>query len=185
MCYIYAASRLSQTEIKTPIRIPATGLLDPEDNTKRTKSDLAGSEKGPCCACPKTEEEKNRDKDERLFVKRFENFLHNSIFLQRYGPSQSSRSSSLKEAKPCLKCATGRQPLCESDWDPSLRRSWPAPPNLPFFFVPRCTRGDTLSRIQSLLSTLVAFRCRSNSGAGWREWRVGAWGDEGGFVGGT
>lgn len=55
-----------------------------EDNTKPTKSDLAGAEKGPCCACQKTAEEKDREKDDRVFFKVFENFLHNAIFLPRY-----------------------------------------------------------------------------------------------------
>uniref|UniRef100_A0A3P8TEZ4 Tyrosine-protein kinase receptor n=1 Tax=Amphiprion percula TaxID=161767 RepID=A0A3P8TEZ4_AMPPE len=70
-------------ELKIPIRIPATGLTDMEDSTKPTKSDLAGAEKGPCCACQKTPEEKDREKDERIFFKVFENFLHNAIFLPR------------------------------------------------------------------------------------------------------
>uniref|UniRef100_A0A671WTG6 Tyrosine-protein kinase receptor n=1 Tax=Sparus aurata TaxID=8175 RepID=A0A671WTG6_SPAAU len=51
-------------------------------NTKPTKSDLAGPE-SPCCACQKTAEEKERDKDDRVFFKIFENFLHNAIFLPR------------------------------------------------------------------------------------------------------
>ncbi|KAM3870609.1 insulin-like growth factor 1a receptor [Diretmus argenteus] len=70
-------------ELKIPIRISATGLSDMEDNTKPTKSDLAGGEKGPCCVCPKTPEEKDREKDDRVFLKVFENFLHNAIFLPR------------------------------------------------------------------------------------------------------
>ncbi|XP_061781014.2 insulin-like growth factor 1a receptor [Nerophis lumbriciformis] len=70
-------------ELKVPIRIPATGFTDMEELTKPTKSDLSGPEKGPCCVCPKTAEEKDREKDERVFLKVFENFLHNSIFLQR------------------------------------------------------------------------------------------------------
>ncbi|XP_044049962.1 insulin-like growth factor 1a receptor [Siniperca chuatsi] len=70
-------------ELKIPIRIPATGLTDMEENTKPTKSDLAGAEKGPCCACQKTPEEKDREKDDRVFFKVFENFLHNAIFLPR------------------------------------------------------------------------------------------------------
>ncbi|KAK2842226.1 hypothetical protein Q5P01_012426 [Channa striata] len=70
-------------ELKIPIRIPATGLTDMEESTKPTKSDLAGTEKGPCCACQKTPEDNKRKKDERVFLKRFENFLHNSIFLPR------------------------------------------------------------------------------------------------------
>ncbi|XP_068168131.1 insulin-like growth factor 1a receptor isoform X2 [Antennarius striatus] len=70
-------------ELKVPIRISATGLTDMEDNMKPTKSDLAGEEKTPCCACQKTQEEKDREKDDRVFSKFFENFLHNTIFLPR------------------------------------------------------------------------------------------------------
>uniref|UniRef100_A0A672JI13 Tyrosine-protein kinase receptor n=1 Tax=Salarias fasciatus TaxID=181472 RepID=A0A672JI13_SALFA len=71
-------------ELKIPIRIPATGLTDMEDSTKPTKSDLAGAEKGPCCACQKTPEEQDREKETRVFLKVFENFLHNAIFVPRY-----------------------------------------------------------------------------------------------------
>ncbi|XP_041853686.1 insulin-like growth factor 1a receptor [Melanotaenia boesemani] len=70
-------------ELKIPIRLPATELTDMENGTKPTKSDLAGAEKGPCCACQKTPEEKDREKDDRVFLKVFENFLHNAIFLPR------------------------------------------------------------------------------------------------------
>lgn len=59
-----------------------------EENTKPTKSDLAGAEKGTCCACQKTPEEKEREKDDRVFFKIFENFLHNAIFLPRYSKPQ-------------------------------------------------------------------------------------------------
>ncbi|XP_028442056.1 insulin-like growth factor 1a receptor isoform X2 [Perca flavescens] len=70
-------------ELKIPIRIPATGFTDMEENTKPTKSDLAGAEKGTCCACQKTPEEKDREKDDRVSFKMFENFLHNTIFFPR------------------------------------------------------------------------------------------------------
>ncbi|XP_033823932.1 insulin-like growth factor 1a receptor [Periophthalmus magnuspinnatus] len=70
-------------ELKTPIRVPANGLTEQEENTKPTKSDAAENEKGPCCGCPKTQEEKDREKANRVFIKVFENFLHNAIFLQR------------------------------------------------------------------------------------------------------
>ncbi|XP_073328728.1 insulin-like growth factor 1a receptor [Pagrus major] len=69
-------------ELKIPERIPATGLADVEENTKPTKSDLAGPE-SPCCACQKTPEERDRDKERQVFFKIFENFLHNAIFLPR------------------------------------------------------------------------------------------------------
>lgn len=75
-----------ETELKIPIRFPATGLTEMEENTKPTKSDLA--ENGPCCACQKTPEEKDREKDDRVFFKIFENFLHNAIFLPRYSTQQ-------------------------------------------------------------------------------------------------
>uniref|UniRef100_A0A8C9FAS8 receptor protein-tyrosine kinase n=1 Tax=Pavo cristatus TaxID=9049 RepID=A0A8C9FAS8_PAVCR len=42
-----------------------------------------GGEKGPCCACPKTEAEKQAEKEEAEYRKVFENFLHNSIFVPR------------------------------------------------------------------------------------------------------
>ncbi|KAF7670294.1 hypothetical protein LDENG_00018690 [Lucifuga dentata] len=70
-------------ELKIPTRSSATGFIDMEENTKPTKSDLAGADKRPCCVCPKTPEEKDREKDDRVFLKAFENFLHNSIFLPR------------------------------------------------------------------------------------------------------
>ncbi|XP_068595366.1 insulin-like growth factor 1a receptor [Brachionichthys hirsutus] len=70
-------------ELKIPIRISATGLTDMEENTKPTKSDLAGEENTPCCACQKTQEEKDREKEDRVSFKKFENFLHNTIFLPR------------------------------------------------------------------------------------------------------
>ncbi|KAF7224513.1 insulin-like growth factor 1 receptor [Nothobranchius furzeri] len=70
-------------DLKVPIRIPASGLTDVEDKMKPAKSDLAGEKKGPCCACQKTPEEKDREKHDRYFLKVFENFLHNAIFLPR------------------------------------------------------------------------------------------------------
>ncbi|KAM9377030.1 insulin-like growth factor 1a receptor [Pholidichthys leucotaenia] len=70
-------------ELKIPIRFPASELSDMDENTKPTKSDLAGTEKGPCCTCQKTKEEKDREKGDRIFFKAFENFLHNAIFLPR------------------------------------------------------------------------------------------------------
>lgn len=55
-----------------------------EDGSKPTKSDVSGAMKGPCCTCQKTADEKDREKDDRVFIKMFENFLHNVIFFPRY-----------------------------------------------------------------------------------------------------
>uniref|UniRef100_A0A674N6Q1 Tyrosine-protein kinase receptor n=1 Tax=Takifugu rubripes TaxID=31033 RepID=A0A674N6Q1_TAKRU len=70
-------------KLKIPLRISATGHMDMEESTKPTKSDLAGAGNVQCCNCPKTSEVKDREKDDRLFFKMFENFLHNAIFLPR------------------------------------------------------------------------------------------------------
>lgn len=83
----------AETELGVPIRIPASGFSEMEENTKPTKSDLSGADKGPCCVCPKTPEEKDREKDDRVFLKVFENFLHNAIFLPRYSKHRQNRAS--------------------------------------------------------------------------------------------
>lgn len=58
--------------------------MDMEESTKPTKSDLADVDNVQCCTCPKTPEVKDREKDDRVFFKMFENFLHNAIFSPRY-----------------------------------------------------------------------------------------------------
>lgn len=58
--------------------------MDMEESTKPTKSDLAGADNVQCCTCPKTPEVKDREKADRVFFKKFENFLHNAIFTPRY-----------------------------------------------------------------------------------------------------
>lgn len=55
-----------------------------EEVTENPKAEVCGGEKGPCCACPKTEAEKQAEKEEAEYRKVFENFLHNSIFVPRY-----------------------------------------------------------------------------------------------------
>lgn len=72
------------TELKIPIRISATALSEVEEDTKPTKSDVAGGEKDQCCPCPKTKEAQAMEAEERELNKKFENFLHNSVFTPRY-----------------------------------------------------------------------------------------------------
>lgn len=71
-------------EDKIPIRKYADGTIDVEEVTENPKTEVCGGEKGPCCACPKTEAEKQAEKEEAEYRKVFENFLHNSIFVPRY-----------------------------------------------------------------------------------------------------
>ncbi|XP_044049461.1 insulin-like growth factor 1b receptor [Siniperca chuatsi] len=70
-------------ELKIPIRIAATGVGDQEEDTKPTKPDPDGADKGPCCPCPKSVEDLEAEAADASYRKVFENFLHNSIFTPR------------------------------------------------------------------------------------------------------
>ncbi|KAH0620064.1 hypothetical protein JD844_014615 [Phrynosoma platyrhinos] len=79
--YLYRHNYCSKD--KVPIRRYADGTIDSEEATEPTKPEGSGGEKGSCCACPKTEAEKQAEKEEAEYRKVFENFLHNAIFLPR------------------------------------------------------------------------------------------------------
>ncbi|XP_018552989.1 insulin-like growth factor 1b receptor isoform X2 [Lates calcarifer] len=70
-------------ELKIPIRIAAIGVGDQEEDTKPTKPDPEGVDKGPCCPCPKSVEDLEAEAADASYRKVFENFLHNSIFTPR------------------------------------------------------------------------------------------------------
>uniref|UniRef100_A0A8C3AWX1 Tyrosine-protein kinase receptor n=1 Tax=Cyclopterus lumpus TaxID=8103 RepID=A0A8C3AWX1_CYCLU len=52
-------------------------------DTKPTKPDHDGPDKGPCCSCPKSVEDLEAEAADASYRKVFENFLHNSIFTPR------------------------------------------------------------------------------------------------------
>lgn len=85
LCFSKNCILFYDSDLKIPIRVSAGGFSDVEDGAKPTKSDLSGAKKGPCCTCQKTAEEKDREKDDRVFIKMFENYLHNIVFYARYG----------------------------------------------------------------------------------------------------
>ncbi|XP_034039300.1 insulin-like growth factor 1 receptor isoform X2 [Thalassophryne amazonica] len=70
-------------ELNIPFRIAATGVGEQEEDTKPTKADFDGAEKGPCCPCPKSVEDLEAEAADASYRKVFENFLHNSIFTPR------------------------------------------------------------------------------------------------------
>lgn len=80
---VYINIYFSLLELKIPIRIAATGVGDPEEDTKPTKPDHEGPDKGPCCPCPKSVEDLEAEAADASYRKAFENFLHNSIFTPR------------------------------------------------------------------------------------------------------
>lgn len=79
----WLSSPLCSFSDKIPIRKYADGTIDVEEVTENPKTEVCGGDKGPCCACPKTEAEKQAEKEEAEYRKVFENFLHNSIFVPR------------------------------------------------------------------------------------------------------
>ncbi|TSL68186.1 Insulin-like growth factor 1 receptor [Bagarius yarrelli] len=69
-------------EMKIPIRF-STGLADAMGNKKPTNSDSAGENETVCCSCPKPEIDIKKSRDDTIYRKAFEDFLHNSIFQPR------------------------------------------------------------------------------------------------------
>ncbi|XP_036211560.1 insulin-like growth factor 1 receptor isoform X1 [Myotis myotis] len=79
--YLYQHNYCSKD--KLPVRKYTDGTFDIEEVTENPKTESCNTPKGPCCACPKTEAEKQAEKEEAEYRKVFENFLHNSIFVPR------------------------------------------------------------------------------------------------------
>lgn len=52
-------------------------------NMEPTNSDSAGQNKTLCCFCPKSELDLKKNRDDTLYRKMFEDFLHNNIFQPR------------------------------------------------------------------------------------------------------
>ncbi|KAM4733830.1 insulin-like growth factor 1a receptor isoform 2-T2 [Anableps anableps] len=69
--------------LKLPFRSPSLEPTEGNDHLNPPKIIMPGEKKEQCCTCQKTPEEKDREKHDRYFLKVFENFLHNAIFLPR------------------------------------------------------------------------------------------------------
>ncbi|KAJ8248807.1 hypothetical protein GJAV_G00227970 [Gymnothorax javanicus] len=70
-------------ELKIPIRISATGVVDMEEDNKSANSDPGAADKSPCCPCPKSADDLKAEAEDASYRKVFENFLHNAIFTPR------------------------------------------------------------------------------------------------------
>ncbi|KAM6961068.1 insulin-like growth factor 1a receptor [Aplochiton taeniatus] len=123
-------------ELKIPIRISSTGLSDLEEDTKPTKSDPAGADKGPCCLCPKTKEEKDLEIDDRSYRKAFENFLHNAIFTPR--PPDRRRRDLFGVANGTLGAAGGNSTVQERN------NTYGLPPEREYPFVEAHSQAESL-----------------------------------------
>ncbi|XP_054858143.1 insulin-like growth factor 1 receptor [Eublepharis macularius] len=69
---------------KVPIRKHSDGTINMEEATEPTRPEGSEGEKAHCCKCPRTEAEKQAEKEEAEYRKVFENYLHNAIFLPRH-----------------------------------------------------------------------------------------------------
>lgn len=63
--------------MKLPSRVPTQVDSDEEQKWNQTEDLGQGTR---CCACPKTEKELQKEKQDLEYIKTFENYLHNQVF---------------------------------------------------------------------------------------------------------
>uniref|UniRef100_A0A3Q2D9V4 Tyrosine-protein kinase receptor n=1 Tax=Cyprinodon variegatus TaxID=28743 RepID=A0A3Q2D9V4_CYPVA len=66
-----------QKGMKLPSRVPTQVDSDEEQKWNQTEDQGQGKK---CCACPKTEKELKKEKEDLEYRKTFENYLHNEVF---------------------------------------------------------------------------------------------------------
>ncbi|KAG7525081.1 insulin receptor-like [Solea senegalensis] len=66
-----------QKGMKLPSRVPTQ--VDNEEEQKRNQTEEQG-QGSRCCACPKTDKELKKEKEDSEYRKTFENYLHNEVF---------------------------------------------------------------------------------------------------------
>ncbi|XP_058870993.1 insulin receptor-like [Acipenser ruthenus] len=69
-----------QKGLKVPSRAPTK--TDSEETHKRNQTEDF-DQSGGCCTCPKTDSQLKREAEESAFRKKFENYLHNVVFVPR------------------------------------------------------------------------------------------------------
>lgn len=68
---------IAPSGMKLPTRAPTQVDNDEEQKWNQTEEQGQGTR---CCACPKTDKELNKEKEDLLYRKTFENYLHNEVF---------------------------------------------------------------------------------------------------------
>ena len=63
--------------MKLPSRVPTQVDSEEEQRWNQTEEQGPGTR---CCACPKTEKELKKEKEDSEYRKTFENYLHNEVF---------------------------------------------------------------------------------------------------------
>uniref|UniRef100_A0A667YS26 Tyrosine-protein kinase receptor n=1 Tax=Myripristis murdjan TaxID=586833 RepID=A0A667YS26_9TELE len=77
-----------QKGMKLPSRVPTQVDSDEEQKWNQTEEQGQGTR---CCACPKTDKELKKEKEDSEYRKTFENYLHNEVF--EIKPTRQRRST--------------------------------------------------------------------------------------------
>lgn len=72
-CFFFSIS----PGMKLPSRVPTQVDSDEEQKWNQTEEQGQGTR---CCACPKTDKELKKEKEDSEYRKTFENYLHNEVF---------------------------------------------------------------------------------------------------------
>ena len=76
--------------------IPELRLSGQKGETRVDNKDLESNLtwNGECCSCPMSKEQQVQEESERLFQIKFENYLHDSVYIKRWGIIMSIASKS-------------------------------------------------------------------------------------------
>lgn len=74
---VFIFSGWTSPGMKLPSRVPTQVDSDEEQKWNQTEEQGPGTR---CCACPKTDKELKKEKEDSEYRKTFENYLHNEVF---------------------------------------------------------------------------------------------------------
>ncbi|MEQ2309757.1 hypothetical protein AMECASPLE_001873 [Ameca splendens] len=91
-----------QKGMKLPSRVPTQ--VDSEEEQKWNQTEEQGQGK-KCCACPKTDKELKKEKEDSEYRKTFENYLHNEVFEIKRSRQRRSVMGIANKTQPFLTTA--------------------------------------------------------------------------------
>uniref|UniRef100_H3DBQ6 Tyrosine-protein kinase receptor n=1 Tax=Tetraodon nigroviridis TaxID=99883 RepID=H3DBQ6_TETNG len=93
-----------QKGMKLPSRVPTQVDNDEEQKWNKTEEQGQGSR---CCACPKTDKELKKEKEDSEYRKTFENYLHNEVFELKRTRQRRSIVGVANQSHPLLTTTLG------------------------------------------------------------------------------
>ncbi|XP_047223967.1 insulin receptor a [Girardinichthys multiradiatus] len=94
-----------QKGMKLPSRVPTQ--VDSEEEQKWNQTEEQGQGK-KCCACPKTDKELKKEKEDSEYRKTFENYLHNEVFEIKRSRQRRSVMGIANKTQPFLTTAASQ-----------------------------------------------------------------------------